>query len=529
MLRGGSKTLIAFAVFVTCLAVYILVSSGHHYSIDGIVMFQYAKSLWFDHSLKLNPPIKWAGFDFVIPYWSIGLSLAYTPLVAILSKTVFESDLSIRRIPEPTAPNYSEQLLHDHLYQYCSLLNALNTALSAAILYLICIEFGFSNRRAAATALTFGLFSPATVYAKLDFAQPLASLCLLASVLFLLKARTSRVAGLVFTGISIGLTILARSEFMILTPIFALSVCLMPRGSSYPNANRSVDILKGLLAFGLPVGALLLVNQAITFLKFGSWLSGYPLAYYLIVEPKHWTTAFFANLISPGRGILLFCPISILSLAGMKKSVQINRWFAMTLTASVLEIFLFYPIWRAWDGGLSWGPRFLIPIVPYLCFFAYAALPRVRSGRHIFALAALLTFQILVTMQGALFNYLEFYGSLGLSSAQLDRQLYHFSIIMSPLFSGWRNLFHPSNYDIRWFSVGSGHRLETLIPSFALICLVGLSKGWLDFFRTSPTAEISRIYRNAATLDAAKSAGRQVRASEQGSTGSPYIDRDQLG
>ncbi|PYS11895.1 MAG: hypothetical protein DMG15_16180 [Acidobacteria bacterium] len=76
---------------------------------------------------------------------------------------------------------------------------------------------------------------------------------------------------------------------------------------------------------------MVLLNQAINFLKFGSWLSaGYPLSYYLVFDPQHWLTAFVGNLVSPGRGILFFFPASILSVVGIKKMMKTHRWFAGT-------------------------------------------------------------------------------------------------------------------------------------------------------------------------------------------------------
>ena len=446
-------------------------------------MFQYAKSLWFDHSTRLNPPIRWGGFDFVVPQWAIGLSLAYIPLLAILSKTIFSSDASMLRIPDPSAPDYADRLLNEKSYQYCSVLNPLVTAFSAVVLYLLCIELGFSKSRASAAALTFGLISPAAVYAKLDFAQPLASLFLLLTFLFLLKARLSGIANLAAAGACIGSTILVRSEFVILAPILAVSVCLMPTAETF--GGGSIRIVERLLVFAFAFGVLVFVNQAITFVKFGSWFTGYPLKYYLIFDARHWATAFLANLISPGRGILLFCPLSILSVLGTRKLLATNVWFGTTLTTSLVIVFCFYPIWRAWDGGVSWGPRYLVPIVPYVCLLSHCALPSALSLRQKLVVGLLLVLQGVATLQGVLFNFLEFYGSLGLSSAEFDRQFYHFWPMMSPLLAGWKALIHPTNYDIKWLHLSSQTSIQSLFPFIVLVCFIGLTKIWCDFFQSS--------------------------------------------
>jgi hypothetical protein len=479
----SSDVVVGIAIFGTCFLFYLLVFSGHHYSIDGMVMFQYAKSLWLEHSTKMNPPVRWGGFDFVVPQWSIGLSLAYIPLLAILSKTIFSSNPSILRIPDPTATDYADRLLNDKAYQYCSVLNPLVTAFSAVALYMLCLELGFSKRRASATALTFGLISPATVYAKLDVAQPLASFFLLLGFLSLLKARQTGIGNLVAAGACLGSAILARSEFMLLTPILAVSVYLMPPAETCPGCGP-LKTAKRLLAFGFSLGILVFFNQAIAFLKFGSWFNaGYPLNYYLIFDARHWAIALLGNLVSPGRGILLFCPISVLSVIGMKKCLATNLWFTTTLVTCLVSIFLFYLIWRAWDAGISWGPRYLIPMMPYVCLLSYCGVPSMLSVRHKVLIGVLLALQGAATLQGVLFDYLEFYISRGLSSAQLDRQLYHFSPVMSPLFSGWKAVIHPSKYDIKWLHLSSRTGTQFLFFFVALLCFTALTKMWWDFFQ----------------------------------------------
>src|SRR4029077_20293449 len=141
-------------------------------------------------------------------------------LLAVLSRTIFRGDPSVRQIPSPSQANYEYSLLHDPAYAYCAVLNPAVTALTAAILYLLSVELGLATERAAATALSFGLISPATVYSKLDFAQPLASFLLLLTFFFWLKgAKKYHFLCLSLAGISAGLAVLTRSEFIVLMPI----------------------------------------------------------------------------------------------------------------------------------------------------------------------------------------------------------------------------------------------------------------------------------------------------------------------
>ena len=463
-------------------------------------MFQYAKSLWFDHSFKMNPPIKWAIFEFVVPQWAPGLSIPYTPLLAILSHTFFHNDTSIRQIPSPTLPNYEQTLLHDPAYVYCSVLNPAITALTTTILYLLCVELGLPKKRAVAIALTFGLISPAAVYSKLDFAQPLFSLFVIAGFLLLLKASKEQgVLCLMLSGVSFGLAILSRSEFMIFTPILVFAVCFMPPWKAVLNPYGLAERVKKVFAFILPLCVMVVINQAITFLKFGTWLNtGYPIASLLVFRLSHWTTAFAGNLISPGRGILVFFPISLLSVVGIRRFIAINSWFAATTVTFLFATLAFYPFWRTWDAGMSWGPRYLIPIVPYLCLLGYLALPPKLGPNYKVLMGILLAVCAIDTLQGLLFDFLHFYASLQLSSDQLDQQYYHFSIFASPLFVGWRDLLHPESFDIKWLQPGTGG-FKLIFPLFGLLSLLILGKVWLNFFR-SPQTDLERTFELSGNL-----------------------------
>ena len=487
MFTKSSKALVAWGIFATCFISYVLFLSGHHYSIDGMVMFQYAKALWFNHSLKIAPAIRWGAFEHAVPQWSIGLSLAYIPLLALLSKTIFLGNSLIHTIPDPASLSYSHDLLYDPPYQYCSVLNPAITAISAVMVYLLGIELGLTNKRAAAAALTFGLFSPATVYSKLDFAQPMASLFLLLNFFFLVKGEKTRgVWHLIAAGICIGLAILTRSEFMIIAPTFAASVFFMPPRPAL-RTRRPTGPLTQSLTFGLAVSAMVLLNQAINFLKFGSWLSaGYPLSYYLVFDPQHWLTAFVGNLVSPGRGILFFFPASILSVVGIKKMMKTHRWFAGTALTFLAWALLFYPIWRTWDGGICWGPRYLIPTVPYLCLFGYLALPVALNFYYKSVVGLLVGIGAIATLQGMLFGF-DFYGSLRLSSEQWQEGLYHFSPVMSPLVGGWKELLHPATYDIKWFHLDPSTNVKIIFPVIGTFCLILLLRSWFHFFLPSVT------------------------------------------
>ena len=84
-------------------------------------------------------------------------------------------------------------------------------------------------------------------------------------------------------------------------------------------------------------------------------------------------------LISPNVGLLIFCPLCILSFLGIYKVLhavlknnekQLQPFFIFLLTsvASFFLILFFNSFWWAWEGGYSWGPRLLTEAVPFFIY-----------------------------------------------------------------------------------------------------------------------------------------------------------------
>ena len=74
----------------------------------------------------------------------------------------------------------------------------------------------------------------------------------------------------------------------------------------------------------------------------------------------------YGNLVSPGRSIFLYSPPLILALFGAWRFYQ--RFHAETLLiAGLVAVYLtLYSIPTDWDGGWSFGPRYLLALVPLL-------------------------------------------------------------------------------------------------------------------------------------------------------------------
>jgi len=115
------------------------------------------------------------------------------------------------------------------------------------------------------------------------------------------------------------------------------------------------------------------------------------------------------HLVSPNRGLFIFSPVLLFSLLGIGV-----KWRAKSLTAldgGLLLILLLHWIvismFDDWYAGHSFGPRYPMDMLPYLCYFLtpfFTALPRFRPALAVptaLALVAATGFSLFVNVRGA--------------------------------------------------------------------------------------------------------------------------------
>lgn len=106
---------------------------------------------------------------------------------------------------------------------------------------------------------------------------------------------------------------------------------------------------------------------------FGSFFGGYADLASAINLNYKMITGFVGLLASPSRGIFIYTPIIIFSIAGylkvFKLSNNIVKNFLLIFGISILGQILIYSAFVIWWGGWSYGPRFLTGMLPVLFIF----------------------------------------------------------------------------------------------------------------------------------------------------------------
>ncbi|HTM24019.1 MAG TPA: hypothetical protein VL225_02430 [Vicinamibacterales bacterium] len=114
---------------------------------------------------------------------------------------------------------------------------------------------------------------------------------------------------------------------------------------------------------------------------------------------------FAGLLVSPNRGLLVFSPVVLVALAGLGAAFAEGRraplvWCALAASTQ----FVLYGTYAVWWAGHTYGPRYLLDVLPLLVPLAAAALARMRV-RSLAALAAgaALAWSIAVSATGAFY------------------------------------------------------------------------------------------------------------------------------
>jgi hypothetical protein len=73
-----------------------------------------------------------------------------------------------------------------------------------------------------------------------------------------------------------------------------------------------------------------------------------------------------AMLVSPGKGLLWYCPLLFIALLGAQRFYRAHTFLSVLCILTVLGNFIFHSFFTIWAGDLAWGPRFQISVVPLM-------------------------------------------------------------------------------------------------------------------------------------------------------------------
>lgn len=257
--------------------------------------------------------------------------------------------------------HYQMNMLNTSFYLVVFILEKIFASLIATSSVVLCFMAWRQLMRKEIAYLCTAIFALATntwsTSAQALWQQGMAEL-LMSMLIYLVvvneKNRLNR--RIVCMGVLSGLFIFNRpSDSLLLLPLFIYVMSL--------SAKEIVCYAGPMLGSGLPFLIYNAHHFKNAFGGYGGLLSEFTLSPTTFVNMS-------GLLFSPSRGLLVYSPILILSVFGYGKiadveSQRLRRFFYVAGFSILLQIGV-YGCFRVWWGGYSYGPRFLVSILPLL-------------------------------------------------------------------------------------------------------------------------------------------------------------------
>jgi hypothetical protein len=481
------------ALFLFLFAIYLVTYTPRINSSDGLAMFATAESLVRRGALDIEQ-IRWMGLQqgtygldgLLYSRKGVGVPIALLPLTWL-------------GFIVPWFGMVGASLLF----------NPVVTGLTAVLLLAYLQALGFSRRSGLIVALTFGLATLAWPYAKSLFSDPFSGLLLLATAYVLLKFDqvvaeqpeenyTPRKLCYPFlAGLFLGWNVATRYAEALFVPVFGVLLLYylsrnLPKLILFP-AYLHLFFLRFwpfLLTFVSPI---LLIGLGLIIFNLSRYGNAFNTGY--LAEETFggiWWDGIIGQLFSPGRGLFLYSPILLLSLWGIIPFFKRFRVETLAALAVIIIHLLLYGKWFMWHGGYAWGPRFMVPTLPFWSLFLAPVVAQAwpepgKAGKGMtsislvrFGYIALLILSLIPQILSVVVDFAPFQNWLLESGLPLFARETFFEPRYSPFLSAW-GFINRVNLDLAW--AWQGHITGWLL----LVLLVNVLLTSLYLLRLSST------------------------------------------
>jgi hypothetical protein len=239
-------------------------------------------------------------------------------------------------------------------------MNSLFTALTVLLFFNFCYLLTNSLKKSFISSILLGNATILWVYSSSFWTQPIVTFCLFAAFYFLFRFNSEGdIKYLLLAGFFAGFSYISRYASFLSLPFFVFYLI-----SSRWKEKRT--IVKPLAVFSIPLFIILFIQMYWNFYRFSS---PFDLGVYkLPFLPKFFITYFTGMLFSLSRSIFVFSLPLILGLFGLKIFFKEHKLELISITGISLGFFVFYSCFGFGISGTgtAWGPRYLVPITPFL-------------------------------------------------------------------------------------------------------------------------------------------------------------------
>jgi hypothetical protein len=364
-----------WALFALLAAIYLVTGSGRFHIVDEVSLFAVTESVAKRGAFDTNA-IAWTQWvnspgEVLGAFGPEGDDFSKKgPAPAFLAMPFYLIGWLSTRLPVAA--------LHLSMLQTAFWLNAVITALTGVLLARAALALGYSLRTAVLAGAIFGLSTIAWPYATHFFGEPVSALAIFGLFYALLRLRqTGAPRYALLGGVAAGVMITTSAAHAVLLAPFGVYLLFAVHQWARRRAQASNHKVRGairyllsaigqLLAFVVPLAALAGLLVIYNLARFGTPFStGY---HFESGEGFNadWLLGLWGLLFSPYRGLFWYTPLAILSVFAWPGFIRRHRAEGWLTAIVALILVLMFGKWWMWWGGFAWGPRFLVPLAPFL-------------------------------------------------------------------------------------------------------------------------------------------------------------------
>ncbi len=238
------------------------------------------------------------------------------------------------------------------------------SSLSVSVFFLISKTYGFSVRVCLVLVFLYGLSSMIWAYSQTSLNAVPFTFFILTGFLFYRKfKKTNSHFNLILTGIFFGVSFLTRNDMILIIIPFFIFLLI----TSFQKNTK----LKTFFAFTIPTFSSYVIHKIIEYVRVGitdnpSTISTLPKQFTDAAISNPYPQQLFGILFSPGAGLFIYSPIVFASIVGFFDFYKRNKSDCILLLSFITFFTLFYSAGSYWHGFNGWGPRYLLPIIPFL-------------------------------------------------------------------------------------------------------------------------------------------------------------------
>lgn len=303
--------------------------------------------------------------------YPIGTPLLAAPLVYVI-------DVGLRRLSSisPRTAALIRGLRHERTEQVDAatlhrqveiLVASLFVALAVVLVYLVCRQF-LGRLISVMLASVYAFCTPAWSTASRALWQHGPSMLMVAAALLILLMARKRPFLAQFASLPLAYSFVIR-------PTNALSIV----GLTLYVAVRHRRYLLQYLAWSM--------LAVVPFVWYNLWLYHSPIPPYFsphkVGASAHLLEGLAGNLVSPSRGLFVFCPVLAFSIWGMVLSLGVrhDRQLSLILIGIVISHWFVISSFPDWHGGHGFGPRYFTDVMPFLVYFMIPVLAWLSEKR----------------------------------------------------------------------------------------------------------------------------------------------------